>query len=82
MIPKFYVKYDLNNIAMEKTAYQDDPDDVSASDSDSSHPLSEGSNLNTSSLSNTNKYSKKIDSTSTKSKNSVKENTGKKTPTK
>ena len=64
---------------MEKTAYQDDPDDVSASDSDSSYPLSEASNLNNLYLGNTNTYTKKVDSTSTKSKNSVNENTGKKT---
>ena len=79
MIPKIYVNYDLKNMAMEKTAYQDDPDDVSASDSDYSYPLSEPSKLNTSYLSNTNTYSKKVDSISTKSKKTVKGKTGKKT---
>ena len=75
MIPKFYVNYDLKNMAMEKSAYQDDPDDVSASDSDYSYPLSEPSKLNTSHLSNTNK----VDSISTKSKKTVKGKTAKKT---
>ena len=78
MMPKFHVNYDLKNMAMEKAAYQDDLDDVSASDSDYSYPLSEASNLNTSYLSNTNTSNKKVDSTSTKSKETVKGKTGKK----
>ena len=74
MMPKFHVNYDLKNMAMEKTAYQDDPDDVSSSDLDYSYPLSEASNLNTSHLSNTNTSN----NTSTKSKKIVKGKIGKK----
>ena len=48
------------------------PDDVSASDSDYSYPLSEASKFNTSYLSNTNTCSKKVDRISTKSKKTVK----------